>query len=284
MGGPHPGASHRQPHQRGVPAVRAGRPGPGGDRDLARHPRHPPAGLRAPGWPGDRRTHLRLGGPRQHLRPDLELSRHGPAPLHHAARGRAAKHRRRIPAGQRDDEPARTAGQPRTEARVGQMAELAHHRRPARRRARPADAQRQYRCAPPGGRERRARTGQRAREPAVHQLTAAPRAARRSRLSWLRALPLLARPVTRTMPWATLITGCLAGTVYLAVTARLAGVSPSPLGRGPVPFPFLPAVAALAFVPRAPFRPLTQTTPVPARVAPAGHLLLAAPVLAVTCW
>jgi hypothetical protein len=118
----------------------------------------------------------------------------------------------------------------------------------------------------------------------VHELTAAPRAARQSRLSWLRALPLLARPVTRTMPWATLITGCLAGTVYLAVTARLAGVSHSPLGQGTVRFAFLPAVAALAFVPRAPFRPLTQTTPVPAWVAPAGHLLLAAPILAGTCW
>ena len=47
---------------------------------------------------------------------------------------------------------------------------------------------------------------------------------------------------------------------------------------------FLPAVAALAFVLRAPFRPVTQATPVPAWVAPAGHLLLAAPVLAATCW
>jgi hypothetical protein len=86
------------------------------------------------------------------------------------------------------------------------------------------------------------------------------------------------------MPWVTLITGCLAGTVYLAVMARLARVSHSPLGQGTVRLAFLPAVAALAFVPRAPFRPLTQTTPVPAWVAPAGHLLLAAPILAVTCW
>ncbi len=110
------------------------------------------------------------------------------------------------------------------------------------------------------------------------------RPARRSRLSWVRALPLLARPITRTMPWVTLITGCLAGTVYLAVTAGLAGASHSPLGQGTVRLAFLPAVAALAFVPRAPFRPLSQTTPVPAWVAPAGHLLLAAPILAVTCW
>ena len=86
------------------------------------------------------------------------------------------------------------------------------------------------------------------------------------------------------MPWATLITGCLAGTLYLAVLAHVASTSHSPLGQGIVRFAFLPAVAALAFVPRAPFRPLTQTTPVPAWVAPAGHLLLAAPILAVSCW
>jgi hypothetical protein len=110
------------------------------------------------------------------------------------------------------------------------------------------------------------------------------RPARRSRLSWLRALPLLARPITQTMPWATLLTGCLAGTGYLAVMAHLASTSHSPLGQGTVRLGFLPAVAALAFVPRASFRPLTQTTPVPAWVAPAGHLLLAAPILAVTCW
>ncbi|MGH3274015.1 MAG: hypothetical protein ACRDNZ_06765 [Streptosporangiaceae bacterium] len=86
------------------------------------------------------------------------------------------------------------------------------------------------------------------------------------------------------MPWGTLITGCLAGTVYLAIMARVAGASLAPLGQGTVRLAFLPAIAALAFVPRAPFRPLTQTTPVPGWVAPAGHLLLAAPVLAATCW
>jgi hypothetical protein len=109
------------------------------------------------------------------------------------------------------------------------------------------------------------------------------RSAWRCRVSWLRALPLLARPISQTMPWVTLLTGCLAGTVYLAVVARLAGVF-QPLGPGDVRLAFLPAVAALAFVPRAPFRPLAQATPVPAWVAPAGHLLLAAPILAVTCW
>ena len=86
------------------------------------------------------------------------------------------------------------------------------------------------------------------------------------------------------MPWATLLTGCLAGTVFLAILAHVAGASGWPLDQGSVRLAFLPAIAALAFVPRAPFRPLTQATPVPAWVAPAGHLLLAAPILAVTCW
>lgn len=109
------------------------------------------------------------------------------------------------------------------------------------------------------------------------------RPAQRSRLSWLRALPLLARPATLTMPWATLLAGCLAGTVILAVMADFAGAS-QPLGPGSVRLAFLPAVAALAFVPRARSRPLIQATPVPAWAVPAGHILLAAPVLAVTCW
>ena len=117
--------------------------------------------------------------------------------------------------------------------------------------------------------------------PAVGKPT---RHARRPRMSWLRALPLLARPIARTMPWVTLITGCLAGTAFLAVMARVADTSHSPLDQGTVRLAFLPAIAALAFVLRAPFRPLTQATPVPAWLAPAGHIVLAAPVLAVTCW
>jgi hypothetical protein len=127
----------------------------------------------------------------------------------------------------------------------------------------------------------------------VHHLTAVPEGAppgenqpvraRRARLSWIRALPLLPRPVTLTMPWVTLLVGCLAGTAYLAVMAHFASGSQS-LGQGPVRLAFLPAVAALAFVVRAPFRPLTQAMPVPAWVASVGHILLAAPILAVTCW
>lgn len=117
--------------------------------------------------------------------------------------------------------------------------------------------------------------------PAVGQLI---RQARRPRMSWLRALPLLAQPVTRTMPWVTLITGCLAGTAFLAVLARVAGTSGAPLDLGTARLAFLPAIAALAFVLRTPFRPVTQATPVPAWLASAGHIALAVPVLAVTCW
>ena len=105
-----------------------------------------------------------------------------------------------------------------------------------------------------------------------------------SRLSWLKALPLLARPVIRTMPWTTLIFGCLAGTAVLAVVAHSADDAHWQLSQAGVRYAFLPAIAALAYVPRAPFRPLTQATPVPAWVGPAGHILLAAPVLALTGW
>ena len=100
----------------------------------------------------------------------------------------------------------------------------------------------------------------------------------------LRPLPPLARHINATMPWITLLTGCLAGTGLLAVLAHVASTSHGPLDQGTVRLAFLPAVAAMAFLLRTPFRPVTATTPVPVWVAPAGHLLLAAPVLAVTCW
>jgi hypothetical protein len=109
------------------------------------------------------------------------------------------------------------------------------------------------------------------------------RHARWSRLAWLRALPRLVQPVTRTMPWDTLLTGCLAGTGFLAVLAHVAEAAHWSLGQGNVRVAFVPAVAALAFVLRTPFRPLIQATPVPAWVASAGHLLLAAPLLVATC-
>jgi hypothetical protein len=100
----------------------------------------------------------------------------------------------------------------------------------------------------------------------------------------LSALPLLARHVTRTMPWTTLIAGCLAGTAGLGLVAHVADGSHRPFSQAAVRLAFLPVVAALAFVPRSWFRPVSQATPVPAWVGPAGHLLLATPVLAVTCW
>lgn len=125
--------------------------------------------------------------------------------------------------------------------------------------------------------------------PRTRSIQAAPPApgqsfppARRFRRSWLHALPLLPRHTTRTMPWATLLAGCLAGTGILVVLAHFAGAQP--LGPGTVRLTFLPAVAAVGFVPRDVFRPLTQTTPVPGWAAPVGQILLAVPVLALTCW
>jgi hypothetical protein len=86
------------------------------------------------------------------------------------------------------------------------------------------------------------------------------------------------------MPWGTLLAGCLAGTVYLAIFAHVAKNSGWLVGQGNVRLAFLPAVAVMSFVVRGPFRPLTQAVPVPSWVTPAGHLLLAAPILAATCW
>jgi hypothetical protein len=86
------------------------------------------------------------------------------------------------------------------------------------------------------------------------------------------------------MPWVALTTGCLAGIAFLAVVALIASSGHSLLSPGTIRVGFLPAVAGLAFVPRTRIRPLTQTTPVPGWVVPAGHILLATPMLAVTGW
>ena len=104
------------------------------------------------------------------------------------------------------------------------------------------------------------------------------------RPSLLRALMPLARPLTSTMPWATLITGCLTGTGFLAIMAAVAEHAHASLSQGTGRIAFVPAIAALAFVVRDPLRPLSGATPVPAWAVPAGHLLLAAPVLAITGW
>jgi hypothetical protein len=107
-----------------------------------------------------------------------------------------------------------------------------------------------------------------------------------SRLSWLRALPLLARYITRTMPWATLLGGCLVSVAVFALLVQVVHHDQASfwLDQGTIRLSLLPAAAALAFVPYLPFRPLTRVTPVPAWVIPAGHLLLAVPFLAVTVW
>jgi len=83
------------------------------------------------------------------------------------------------------------------------------------------------------------------------------------------------------MPWVTLLAGCASGTVVLALMAHFAGHSP--LDQDTVRLTFLPAVAALAFVPHVHFRPVIQTTPVATWVTAAGQILLAFPVLALTC-
>lgn len=104
----------------------------------------------------------------------------------------------------------------------------------------------------------------------------------RRRRFWTHAVPGLARHILVTMPWATLVAGCASGTVVLALMAQFAGHSP--LNQDNVRLTFLPAVGALAFVPHVQFRPVIQTAPIPTWIAPAGQVLLAAPVLALTCW
>ena len=71
------------------------------------------------------------------------------------------------------------------------------------------------------------------------------RGTRRPRLSWLRALPLLVRHITRTMPWTTLLTGCLAGIAVLAAVAHVADTSHRPFSQAAVRLAFLPAVYPL---------------------------------------
>ena len=50
------------------------------------------------------------------------------------------------------------------------------------------------------------------------------------------------------MPWVTLLAGCLAGIGYLALLA-IVNSNSQPFDQGNVRLAFLPAVAALAFVP-----------------------------------
>lgn len=99
---------------------------------------------------------------------------------------------------------------------------------------------------------------------------------------WPRVLPALARHAAAATPWGPLLGGALTGLLLLSVLAYVADRSHSPLGQAQVRITFLPALAGLAFVVRAPVRALALAAPVPAWVTPACQLLLAVPVLAAT--
>ncbi|HTW10005.1 MAG TPA: hypothetical protein VME46_21055 [Acidimicrobiales bacterium] len=99
--------------------------------------------------------------------------------------------------------------------------------------------------------------------------------------SWPSTLSALTRHLVLSVPWATLLAGCATGTVLLAV---LGATSRTPLDQGTVRLTFLPAVAAMAFVPRSPSPALAGTVPLPAWVIPVAQTLLAAPAVAITCW
>jgi hypothetical protein len=103
-----------------------------------------------------------------------------------------------------------------------------------------------------------------------------------SRQRWAPSVPPLAPHILRTTPWVTVIVGCASGTAILALLAHFA--DHAAISQGTVRVTFLPAVAAVAFVPHVQFRPVTQTTPIPTWITAGGQILLAAPVLAVTTW
>ena len=92
---------------------------------------------------------------------------------------------------------------------------------------------------------------------------AAREPARRPVPSWSAALPAF-RHVIRTMPWATLLTGCLTGTAVLSLLRFVAHASDTSVDQNTMRLTVLPAIAALAFVPLTAFRPLVDT-PLPSR-------------------
>jgi hypothetical protein len=82
------------------------------------------------------------------------------------------------------------------------------------------------------------------------------------------------------MPWSVLLAGCLSGT---ALELIVENTSRFPLTPNAVRMAFLPAVAALCFVPHVYFQPLVRTVPVPIWIVAVGHTLFALPILAATC-
>jgi hypothetical protein len=117
--------------------------------------------------------------------------------------------------------------------------------------------------------------------PAVTRPSTMSKTRRPSRF-WSRALPGLLAHVIRTTPWGLLLAGCAGGTLVLAVLAYFA--DHSPLDQSSVRITFLPAVAAFAFVPRTHSRPVVGIAPLPVWITAIGQMLLALPLLAVTCW
>ena len=93
---------------------------------------------------------------------------------------------------------------------------------------------------------------------------------------WPGALSALTRHLLLSVPWATLLAGCATGTVLLAV---LGVTSRTPLDEGTVRLTFLPAVAAMAFVPRNPSPALAGTAPLPVGSPPPSKRWRPSP-----CW
>jgi hypothetical protein len=104
---------------------------------------------------------------------------------------------------------------------------------------------------------------------------------RRSRAQRLIAL---APFVVRTTPWVPLLGGCVAGTALLDLTAHVMHDSHGTVDQNTLRLTFLTAVAALAFVPRAPMRPITQVVATPSWIVPVGQTLMGLPVVALTAW
>jgi hypothetical protein len=107
---------------------------------------------------------------------------------------------------------------------------------------------------------------------------------KRVRGSSLRAIPALGPHMVRAMPWGTLLAGCTAGTVLLDVMAHVLRSSHGAADQQTLRLTFLTVVAALAFVPKAPFRPINHAVPAPAWIFTVGQVVLATPVVAITCW
>lgn len=95
---------------------------------------------------------------------------------------------------------------------------------------------------------------------------------------------VLSRHVVRTTPWAALVGGCVTGTALLWLLRYAAQKGHWAVDQNTMRFAVLPALAGLAFVPRTAFRPLIDTTPLPAWLTSAGQTLFALPVLALTFW